>query len=108
MGITNGALQDLEEATVAVHVLCRLRDLSASIPESLGGSTMITFPRMHADERGETHIGVHELATHDASLGPPPNPVGRMTDPIKVSSLVTYSAPAGTGATWHSAPQPYI
>jgi hypothetical protein len=31
-----------------------------------------------------------------------------MTDRIPVSSLVTYSAPAGTGATWHNAPQPYI
>ena len=69
---------------------------------------MISFPRMHADERGETHIGILEVATHDAALGPPPNPVGRMTDRIRVSSLVTYAAPAGTGATWHSAPQPYI
>lgn len=69
---------------------------------------MIGFPRIHADERGETHIGVREMPTHDAALGPPPNPVGRMTAPIGVSSLVTYSAPAGTGATWHSAPQPYI
>ena len=58
---------------------------------------MISFPRMHADERGETHIGVREIPTHDAALGPPPNPVGRMTAPIGVSSLVTYSAPAGTG-----------
>ena len=69
---------------------------------------MISFPRMHADERGRTHIGILEVATHDAALGPPPNPVGRMTDRIRVSSLVTYAAPAGTGATWHSAPQPYI
>ncbi|HQR25344.1 MAG TPA: cupin domain-containing protein [Steroidobacteraceae bacterium] len=69
---------------------------------------MITFPRVHTDELGETHIGVRELPRHDAALGPPPNPVGRMTDPIMVSTLVTYSAPAGAGATWHTAPQPYI
>ena len=69
---------------------------------------MITFPRMHAGERGETHIGFLEVATHAAALGPPPNPVGRMTEPIEVTSLVTFAAPAGTGATWHSAPRPYI
>jgi quercetin dioxygenase-like cupin family protein len=69
---------------------------------------MIKIPLMYADERGETHIGVRELPRHDAALGPPPNPVGRMTDRIPVSNLVTFSAPAGTGATWHTAPQPYI
>jgi len=66
------------------------------------------FMRMYADEHGETHFGVHDLPRHDAALGPPPNPVGSMTDRIPVSSMVTYSAPAGTGATWHTAPQPYI
>jgi quercetin dioxygenase-like cupin family protein len=66
------------------------------------------FPRMYADEAGETHIGVRDVPRHDAALGPPPNPVGRMTDPIAVSSMVTFAAPAGTGATWHPAPQPYI
>ena len=64
--------------------------------------------RVYADELGETHLGVLEVPRHDAALGPPPNPVGRMTDRIPVSSLVTYSVPAGTGATWHNAPQPYI
>jgi hypothetical protein len=57
------------------------------------------FTRMYADEQGETHLGMQELPRHDAALGPPPNPVGRMTDRVPVSSLVTYSAPAGTGAT---------
>jgi quercetin dioxygenase-like cupin family protein len=66
------------------------------------------FTRMYADEQGETHLGVLEVPQHDAALGPPPNPVGRMTERIPVSSLVTYSVPAGTGATWHTAPQPYI
>ena len=69
---------------------------------------MITFPRVHADEHGDTHVGVREIPTHDAALGPPPNPVGRMTDPIAVSSMVTFSAPAGTSATWHTAPRPYV
>jgi quercetin dioxygenase-like cupin family protein len=64
--------------------------------------------RVYADEQGETHLGVLELPRHDAALGPPPNPVGRMTERIPVSSLVTFSAPAGTGATWHNAPQPYV
>jgi quercetin dioxygenase-like cupin family protein len=66
------------------------------------------FSRMYADEHGNTHLGVLEVPHHDAALGPPPNPVGRMTDRIPVSSLVTFSAPAGTEAAWHNAPQPYI
>ena len=64
--------------------------------------------RVYADEQGETHLGIQEVPRHDAALGPPPNPVGRMTERIPVSSLVTFWAPAGTGATWHNAPQPYI
>jgi quercetin dioxygenase-like cupin family protein len=63
---------------------------------------------MYTDEQGETHLGEHEVPRHDAALGLPPNPVGRMTDRIPVSSLVTFSAPAGTGATWHNAPLPYV
>jgi hypothetical protein len=60
---------------------------------------LINFPRVHADEQGDTHIGVREMPTHDAALGPASNPVGRMTDPVKVSSLVTFSAPAGSSWT---------
>ena len=64
--------------------------------------------RVYADELGETHLGVLEVPRHDAPLGPPPNPVGRMTERIPVSSLVTFSAPAGTEVPSHNAPQPYI
>jgi hypothetical protein len=66
------------------------------------------FPRIYSDERGETHVGVRELAEHDAPLGPPPNPMGRMTAREAVSSFVTFSVPAGTEAPSHNAPQPYI
>ena len=66
------------------------------------------FPRIYSDEQGETHIGVRDLPGHDAPLGPPPNPVGRMTDHEAVTSFVTFSIPAGTEAPAHNAPQPYI
>jgi hypothetical protein len=66
------------------------------------------FPRIYSDENGETHIGVRDLAEHDAPLGPPPNPVGRMSDREAVNSFVTFSVPAGTEAPAHNAPQPYI
>jgi quercetin dioxygenase-like cupin family protein len=66
------------------------------------------FPRIYTDEQGETHIGVRDLAEHEAPVGPPPNPVGQMTDREAVSTFVTFSAPAGTEVPSHNAPQPYI
>jgi quercetin dioxygenase-like cupin family protein len=66
------------------------------------------FPRIYADEHGETHIGVADLPEHEAPVGPPPNPVGKMTDTEAVSTFVMFSAPAGTEVPAHSAPQPYI
>jgi hypothetical protein len=69
---------------------------------------IVKFPRIYADEQGETHIGVLDVAEHEAPLGPPPNPVGRMTEIETVTSFVTLSVPAGTEAPSHNAPQPYI
>jgi hypothetical protein len=66
------------------------------------------FPRIYSDEQGETHIGVRELPERDAPFGPPPTPVGRMTEIETVTSLVTFSVPAGTEVPAHNAPQPYI
>lgn len=66
------------------------------------------FPRIYADEQGETHLGVRNLPEHEARLGPPPNPVGKMTASEAVLSFVTFSAPAGTEVPSHNAPQPYI
>ena len=61
------------------------------------------FPRIYADEQGETHIGVLDLAAHEAPLGPPPNPLGRMTEIEAVTSFVTFSVPAGTQVPAHKA-----
>lgn len=66
------------------------------------------FPRIYADDQGETHIGVCEVPEHEARVGPPPNPVGQMTETEAVSTLAIFSAPAGTEAPPHKAPQPYI
>ena len=52
------------------------------------------FPRIYADD--------------EARVGPPPNPVGQMTEAEAVSSFVTFSVPAGTEVPSHNAPQPYI
>ena len=66
------------------------------------------FLRIYADEQGETHIGTRDLPERDAPFGPPPTPVGRMTEIEAVTSLVTFSVPAGTEVPAHNAPQPYI
>ena len=66
------------------------------------------FPRIYTDEQGETHIGVRDVPAHEARVGPPPNPVGQMTETEAVSSFVAFSAPAGTEVPSHNAPQPYI
>ena len=66
------------------------------------------FPRIYADEQGETHIGNLDVAEHEARVGPPPNPVGQMTEVEAVSTLAIFSAPAGTEVPPHNAPQPYI
>jgi quercetin dioxygenase-like cupin family protein len=68
----------------------------------------VKFPRIYADEQGETHIGVRGIPEHEAPLGPPPNPVGQMTEADAVSRFVTFSVPAGTQVPSHKAPQPYI
>lgn len=66
------------------------------------------FPRIHADAQGETHIGILDLPEHEAPFGPPPAPVGLMTDIQAVSSFIVFSAPAGIEVPAHNAPQPYI
>ena len=66
------------------------------------------FPRIYADDQGETHIGVCEVPEHEARVGPPPSPVGQMTETEGVSTLAIFSAPAGTEVPPHNAPQPYI
>ena len=66
------------------------------------------FPRIYTDEQGETHIGVRDVPAHEARVGPPPNPVGQMTETEAASTFVVFSAAAGTEVPAHNAPQPYI
>jgi quercetin dioxygenase-like cupin family protein len=66
------------------------------------------LPRIYTDEQGETHIGIRDIQQHEARVGPPPNPLGKMTDIEAVSSFFTFAAPAGTEVPSHNAPQPYI
>ena len=66
------------------------------------------LPRIYSDEQGETHIGTREIPQHEARVGPPPNPLGQMTDIEAVSAFFMFSAPAGTEVPSHNAPQPYI
>jgi quercetin dioxygenase-like cupin family protein len=66
------------------------------------------FPRIHADEQGETHIGVLDMPEHQARVRPPPDPVGQMTEAEGVSTLAIFSAPAGTEVPPHNAAPPYI
>ena len=66
------------------------------------------FPRIHTDEQGETHIGACDLAERAGRIGPPPNPPGTLADVGPVSSMLVFSAPAGTEMPAHNAPQPYV
>jgi hypothetical protein len=75
---------------------------------SAAGETEMKFPRIYSDEQGETHIGVCDRPEHEAPFGPPPTPMGLMTDIEGVSSLVMFSVPGGTEVPAHNAPQPYI
>lgn len=65
-------------------------------------------PQIYADEQGESHFGVYETPDRDLAMGPPPNPVGKLSDFGAVSTMSIFFAPAGTEAPPHNAPQPYI
>ena len=66
------------------------------------------FPMIHTDEQGETHFGVNDLQEREFAVGPPPNPMGQMSDLGAVTTMYVISFPAGTAAPAHNAPQPYI
>jgi hypothetical protein len=66
------------------------------------------FPRIYTDEHGETHIGSREMPQHEARVGPPPNPLGLMTEIVPVSGFFAFTAPAGTQVPPHPAPEPYV
>jgi quercetin dioxygenase-like cupin family protein len=66
------------------------------------------FPRIHADDQGETHLGIQEVADKEVPFGPPPNPTGLKIDFGAVESMFAFSVPAGTDVPAHNAPQPYI
>jgi len=66
------------------------------------------IPMIHADERGETHFGIQDIPDRELAMGPPPNPMGRVSDFGAVTTMCVFSVPAGTTAPAHNAPQPYI
>ncbi|AMV32442.1 hypothetical protein VN12_09980 [Pirellula sp. SH-Sr6A] len=66
------------------------------------------FNAIHVDTHGETHFGDEEFHERELAMGPPPNPVGRLSDFGAVTSMSVISFPAGTEAPAHNAPQPYI
>jgi len=63
---------------------------------------------IHADEQGETHFGIEDVAEREVPFGPPPNPTGLMSDFGAVATMFVFSVPAGTDVPAHNAPQPYI
>jgi quercetin dioxygenase-like cupin family protein len=66
------------------------------------------FPMIQADERGETHFGVQDVPERELAVGPPPNPVGQMSDLGAVTTMSVIAFPAGIEAPAHNAPQPYV
>jgi quercetin dioxygenase-like cupin family protein len=66
------------------------------------------FPMIHTDEQGETHFGVKDIQDREFAVGPPPNPLGQMSNLGAAITMFVISFPAGTEAPAHNAPQPYI
>jgi quercetin dioxygenase-like cupin family protein len=66
------------------------------------------FPMIQTDERGETHFGIQDVPERELAVGPPPNPLGQMSDIGAVTTMCVISFSAGTEAPAHNAPQPYI
>jgi len=66
------------------------------------------FPMIQADERGETHFGIHDIPDRQLAVGPPPNPPGQMSDCGAVTTMSVISFRSGTEAPAHNAPQPYV
>jgi quercetin dioxygenase-like cupin family protein len=66
------------------------------------------FPVIQADERGETRFGVQDVPERELAVGPPPNPLGWMSDFGAVTTMCVISFRAGTEAPAHNAPQPYV
>lgn len=66
------------------------------------------FTMIQADARGETHFGVQDMPSRELAVGPPPNPMGQMSDLGVVTSMSVISFRAGTEAPAHNAPQPYV
>ena len=66
------------------------------------------FPMIQADERGETHFGVQDIPDRELAVGPPPNPMGQLSDLGAVTTMSVISFRAGTEAPAHTAPQPYV
>ena len=64
--------------------------------------------KVYSDESGETHFGVQDTPDRVVALGPPPNPLGQMSELGAMSSMFVFSVPAGTLAPAHNAPQPYV
>jgi quercetin dioxygenase-like cupin family protein len=66
------------------------------------------FPMIHTDEQGETHFGVKDVQDREFAVGPPPNPLGQMSNLGAATTMFVISFPAGTEAPAHNAPSPYI
>jgi quercetin dioxygenase-like cupin family protein len=66
------------------------------------------FPMIQADGRGETRFGVQDIPSRELAVGPPPNPMGQMSDLGAVTAMSVISFRAGTEAPAHNAPQPYV
>jgi quercetin dioxygenase-like cupin family protein len=66
------------------------------------------FPVILMDEQGETHFGAQDIPERELAVGPPPNPMGQMSDFGAVTTMSVIAFPAGTEAPAHNAPQPYV
>ncbi|MEZ6141767.1 MAG: hypothetical protein R3B84_14445 [Zavarzinella sp.] len=66
------------------------------------------FPTIQTNEQGETCFALQDLPEKELAVGPPPNPMGRMSDLGSVTTMSVIQFGAGTEAPAHNAPQPYV
>ena len=64
------------------------------------------FPMIHTDEQGETHFGVKDVQDREFAVGPPPNPLGQMSNLGAATTMFVISFPRRYGSTRPQRPFP--
>jgi len=64
----------------------------------------IKYPRLYADEAGESHFGEVEIELKSALSAPPAPPSDFFSAPAPAARYLFAASPAGQSSDWHPAP----